>query len=80
MNHAAYITKATGATIVGLLLTCACLGCASLAPSPPAPSIAETDTTLSAPMRPSSGKQYEWWEFGNILDPRSRDIEKHLGY
>ncbi len=64
----------------GLVLALHC-GC-SLWPGkvqPPA-SIAETDQTLSAPMRPPSEQKYQWWEFQSLLDPRSRDIEKHLGY
>jgi hypothetical protein len=59
-------------------------GCASWFPVEAAPKggIAETDETLKAPMRPGAGKQQEklpWYDMRNILDPRSRDIERHLG-
>lgn len=59
-----------------LLLT----GCASMKPATPPPSLAETDETLATPMRPPSHQKYQWWEFQSLLDPRSRDIERNLGY
>ena len=59
-------------------------GCASWFPVQEAPKggIAETDETLKQPMRPGAGQQEEklpWYDMRNILDPRSRDIERHLG-
>lgn len=44
--------------------------------------IAETDETLKTPMRPGASQQEEklpWYDMRNILDPRSREIERHLG-
>ena len=59
-------------------------GCASWFPVQEAPKggIAETDETLKQPMRPGTGQQQEklpWYDMRNILDPRSREIERHLG-
>jgi hypothetical protein len=59
-------------------------GCASSLPVQEAPKggIAETDETLSTPMRPGTSQQDEklpWYDMRNILDPRSREIERHLG-
>jgi hypothetical protein len=71
------------ASVACLALVVAASGCSLFTPkaaSEPAPSIAETDQTLSTPMRPPSNQRYAWWEFHNILDPRSQEIEKHLGF
>jgi hypothetical protein len=46
----------------------------------PPPSIADTDPTFATPMRPEGKQKYQWWEFQSILDPRSRDIERNLGF
>ena len=59
-------------------------GCAAWFPLQETPKggIAETDKTLSTPMRPAAGPPEEklpWYDMRNILDPRSRDIERHLG-
>jgi hypothetical protein len=59
-------------------------GCAAWFPVQEAPKggIAETDETLKTPMRPAATQQPEklpWYDMRNILDPRSRDIERHLG-
>lgn len=66
------------------LLVAATSGCASWLPAnqPVKGGIAETDATLSTPMRPAGTPENEklpWYDFRNILDPRSRDIERHLG-
>jgi hypothetical protein len=56
-------------------------GCATSMP-PPAPSLAETDPVLATPMRPRSqpAERPRWFDFENVLDPRSRTIEQNLGF
>jgi hypothetical protein len=71
------------------LISAACLlfavsGCATWFPTQPAvkSGIAETDETLKTPLRPATSgadDKLPWWDMRNILDPRSRDIERHLG-
>jgi hypothetical protein len=64
--------------VFGLLLA----GCATWLPTPPsaAPGIEETDETFKAPVRPEQkDEQLPWYDLRNILDPRSRDIERRLG-
>jgi hypothetical protein len=66
------------------LLLSAVTGCAAWFPVQEAPKggIAESDETFSKPMRPAPGPEEEklpWYDMRNILDPRSRDIERHLG-
>jgi hypothetical protein len=53
-------------------------GCNAMPEAPP--SIADTDSTLQTPMRPPSETKRTWWDFENILDSRSRKIERNLGY
>ena len=68
----------------GLILV-ATLGCAAWYPPPasPKPGLAETDDTLSKPLRPGQAAEDDaelpWYDMRNVLDPRSRAIEKHLG-
>jgi hypothetical protein len=70
--------------LLAALSLAAVTGCASWFPAQEAPKggIAETDETLKQPMRPGAGQQEEklpWYDMRNILDPRSREIERHLG-
>jgi hypothetical protein len=64
------------------LIACVLLatGCAGVGTTAPPPSIADTDPTFATPMRPEGKQKYQWWEFQSILDPRSRDIERNLGF
>jgi hypothetical protein len=59
-------------------------GCTAWFPvqEPATGGIADTDETLRTPMRPAAAPADEklpWYDFRNFLDPRSRDIERHLG-
>jgi len=70
--------------LLAALLVTALAGCAAWFPAqqPVNGGIAETDKTLSTPMRPGAAPAEEklpWYDFRNILDQRSRDIERHLG-
>jgi len=67
--------------IFGLILA-GSTGCATWLPSPPPakPGIEETDETFKAPVRPQQkDEQLPWYDMRNILDPRSREIERRLG-
>jgi hypothetical protein len=66
------------------LLLSTVAGCAAWFPVQETPKggIAETDETFNKPMRPAPAPQKEklpWYDMRNILDPRARDIERHLG-
>lgn len=67
----------------GALALSTVAGCASWLPvqERPRAGIADTDETLNKPMRPASPQEERlpWYDMRNILDPRSRDIERHLG-
>ena len=70
--------------LAGACLLAVVTGCAAWYPSqqPVKGGIADTDETLKTPMRAAPGAADEklpWWDMRNILDPRSRDIERHLG-
>jgi hypothetical protein len=57
-------------------------GCASWQPSgePAKPGIEATDETFNLPVRPEvKEERLPWYDMRNILDPRSRDIERRLG-
>ena len=68
--------------VIFALILAGSTGCASWAPSgqPTKPGIEETDETFKAPVRPENKEeQLPWYDMRNILDPRSRDIERRLG-
>lgn len=74
----------SGGLLLATLVVTATAGCAASFPvaAPPKGGIADTDETLNKPMRPPASPQQErlpWYDMRNILDPRSRDIERHLG-
>jgi hypothetical protein len=74
----------SGALALASILSLSAVGCASWFPTNPPPKggIADTDETLKQPMRPADGPAQEklpWYDLRNVLDPRSRDIERHLG-
>jgi hypothetical protein len=59
-------------------------GCATWYPpqEPVKGGIADTDETLKTPLRAApaaADEKLPWWDMRNILDPRSRDIERNLG-
>jgi hypothetical protein len=65
---------------VGLSIVVGSAGCKWIQTPEPAPSIADTDETLSAPLRPPSEHKSSRWELPTLLDSRSREIERNLGY
>jgi hypothetical protein len=67
-------------TVLALALVSLLPGCAWLRLPEPPPSIADTDETLSAPLRAPTDSKTSRWELPSLLDPRSREIEKNLGY
>jgi hypothetical protein len=71
-------------TGLAALLLSSVAGCAAWFPvqETPKAGIAETDETFNKPLRPAAAPPEEklpWYDMRNILDPRSRDIERHLG-
>ena len=67
-----------------LCLVAVLTGCATWYPpqEPVKGGIADTDETLKTPMRAApatADDKLPWWDMRNILDPRSRDIERNLG-
>lgn len=75
----ATIRNARTVLLAGLLATAS--GCAVWSPpAPPQSSIADTDETFSRPMRAAPPEEkLPWYDMRNILDPRSREIERRLG-
>ena len=67
--------------VLGLVFI-ASAGCASWTPTtePTKPGIEATDETFSKPVRPElQDEKLPWYDMRNILDPRSREIERRLG-
>jgi hypothetical protein len=74
---------------LALYLAVAISGCA-LFPIPPPPKtnggIAESDPALAKPMRPGANKNavddpasFPWYDVRRYMDPRSQEVERHLG-